>query len=86
MATKKTSKTGSAAPAATPNRKNLTAAFDLANSTAQTELGDATNKSVTATVAVNVSSTEGTKTVNDGGKSTVALEVSHSETDTAAKK
>jgi len=65
-------------------KANLQKAFDLANTTAQGELGDATNKTVTATVAVNVSSTEGTKTVNDGGKSTVSLEVSHSESDTAA--
>ena len=58
---------------------------ELSNSTARAELGASGNKSVSATASLQVSSTEGGKTVKDGVKATVALETSHEETDGSAE-
>ncbi len=68
--------------ATTPSK--LDQVLDLSTTTAKGEHGGAPSKKVTATATLNVSSTTGTKTVNDGAEASVTLGTSHSETDTAA--
>ncbi|MBS1994414.1 MAG: hypothetical protein JSS86_12760 [Cyanobacteria bacterium SZAS LIN-2] len=72
-------------PKAAKRAKNLDTVLDLATSTAKGELGEATNKSVTAAATLNVSATEGDTTEEAGHNASVTLGVTSSTTSNAKK-
>ncbi len=65
---------------------NLGKVLDLATSTAQSELGDADNRSVSAEATLSVSATEGDTTEKAGVTAAVSLGVTSSTETVAAKK
>jgi cytochrome bd-type quinol oxidase subunit 1 len=78
-------KTTTPDPKAAKRAKNLDTVLDLATSTAKGELGDATNKSVTAAATLNVSATEGDTTEDNGHNASVTLGTTSSTKTNAAK-
>jgi cytochrome bd-type quinol oxidase subunit 1 len=60
-------------PKPTKRAKNLDTVLTLATSTAQAELGEAANKSVTAAATLDVSATEGDTTTSTGHNASVTL-------------
>jgi len=78
-------KTTSTDPKAAKRAKNTDTVLDLATSTAKGELGDATNKSVTAAATLNVSVTENDTTEDNGHNASVTIGVTSSTTSNAKK-
>jgi cytochrome bd-type quinol oxidase subunit 1 len=60
-------------PKAAKRAANLSTVLGLATTTAQAELGDADNKTVTAAATLNVTSTEGDTTDNAGTNASVTV-------------
>jgi len=86
--TSKPAKTDAATAAAKKATRdaNLGKVLDLATSTAQGELGDADNRTVSAEATLSVSATEGDTTEKAGVKAAVSLGVTSSTETVAAKK
>lgn len=89
MSANNTSKTPAKTDAAAKKAKrdeNLGKVLDLATSTAQSELGDADNRTVSAEATLSVTSVEGDTTDKAGVTATVSLGVTSSTETAAAKK
>ncbi|MBA4073682.1 MAG: hypothetical protein C0465_26255 [Ralstonia sp.] len=86
--TSKPAKTDAATAAAkkATREANLGKVLDLATSTAQGELGDADNRTVSAEATLSVSATEGDTTEKAGVTAAVSLGVTSSTETVAAKK
>ena len=69
-------------PKAAKRAASLNTVLGLATTTAQTELGDSDNKSVTAAATLTVSSTEGDTTESAGTNASVTLGTTSSTTST----
>lgn len=84
--TKTPAKTDDAAAKKAKRDENLGKVLDLATSTAQGELGDADNRTVSAEATLSVTSVEGDTTDKAGVTAAVSLGVTSSTETAAAKK